>query len=92
MRPTEELALALILLFTAASAHAKTYHVFVKRVGPNMYKTDKDVYIKTIRCKRASDGEPAVLEYEWASYDNKLTFDNGEVCKVPTDLPMQKRR
>ena len=79
--------LSLILVGFVGAAHAKTYEVYVKRVGPNMYETKEGLNIRTIRCKHVTEGERATLDYEWASYDNKLIFENGESCAVTKSLP-----
>ena len=71
-----------LLLATAGTAHAEMYVVQVKRIDKDLYKTDQGVYIQTRYCYRYAYGEEAVLKYEQYSYDNKLIFDDGEVCEV----------
>ena len=73
---------ALALLATAGPAHAEMYVVQVRRIDQDLYKTDEGVYIQTRYCYRYAYGEEAVLKYEQYSYDNKLIFDDGEVCEV----------
>ena len=50
--------------------------------GKDLYKTDQGVYIQTKYCYRYAYGDEAVLSYDQYGYDNKLIFDDGDVCDV----------
>jgi hypothetical protein len=73
---------AVALLAMAGPALAEMYVVEVRRIDQDLYKTSEGVYIQTRYCYRYAYGEEAVLKYEQYSYDNKLIFDDGEVCEV----------
>ncbi len=67
----------------AATASAEYYKVNPKRIDSNLYR---DIYtgliIETRYCFEYAYGEDAVLKYDRHSYDNKLIFENGQVCDV----------
>ena len=73
---------AVALLAAAGAAHAEMYAVQVKRIDKDLYKTDQGVYIQTKYCYRYAYGDEAVLSYDQYGYDNKLIFDDGDVCDV----------
>lgn len=73
---------AVALLAAAGPAQAEMYAVYVKRIDADLYRTSEGVYIQTRYCYRYTYGEDAVLKYEQYAYDNKLIFDDGEVCEV----------
>jgi len=71
-----------VLMLSAGSALAETYVVNVKRIDQDLYKTTDGFYIETQYCYHYTYGEEAILRYEQYSYDNKIIFDNDEVCDV----------
>lgn len=73
---------AAALSAVAGDARAEMYVVEVRHIDQGLYKTSEGVYIQTRYCYRYAYGEEAVLKYEQYSYDNKLIFDDGEVCEV----------
>jgi hypothetical protein len=81
-RTSFAVAVAWILLATTGPARAEMYAVEVRRIDQDLYKTDEGVYIQTRYCYRYAYGDEAVLKYEQYAYDNKLIFDDGEVCEV----------
>ena len=81
-RTSFAVAVVWILLTAASPVRAEMYTVEVRRIDQDLYKTDEGVYIQTRYCYRYAYGEEAVLKYEQYSYDNKLIFDDGEVCEV----------
>ncbi|WP_159991382.1 hypothetical protein [Pelistega ratti] len=66
----------------SGSVSAEFYKVEVTRIDNNLYRTSDKVYIETKFCYEYANREDAVLSYEQYSYDNKLIFDNGNVCEV----------
>ena len=81
-RTSFAVAVVWILLTAASPVRAEMYTVEVRRIDQDLYKTDEGVYIQTRYCYRHAYGDDAVLKYEQYSYDNKLIFDDGEVCEV----------
>ena len=81
-RTSFAVAVVWILLTAASPVRAEMYTVEVRRIYQDLYKTDEGVYIQTRYCYRYAYGDEAVLKYEQYGYDNKLIFDDGEVCEV----------
>ncbi len=81
-RTSFAVAVVWILLTAASPVRAEMYTVEVRRIDQDLYKTDEGVYIQTRYCYRYAYGDEAVLKYEQYGYDNKLIFDDGEVCEV----------
>ena len=73
---------AALLLSVAGVAGAEVFKVNVKRLDKDLYRTDEGIYIQTRYCYEYAYGDDAILKCEEYSYDNKLIFDNGEVCEV----------
>lgn len=73
---------AVALLAMAGPARAEMYVVEVRRIDKDLYKTSDGIYIQTRYCYAYAYGEQAVLKYEQYGYDNKLIFDDGDVCEV----------
>jgi hypothetical protein len=80
----KKIASLLLVLFSAALAHAEYYRVNVTRVGENLYKeTTSDVIIVTRYCYAYLSYEDAILKYEPYAYDNMLVYDGGkQYCEV----------
>jgi len=74
--------IAALLLGVAGVAGAEVFKVNVRRLDQDLYRTDEGIYIQTRYCYEYAYGDDAILKYEEYSYDNKLIFDNGEVCEV----------
>ena len=81
-RTSFAVAVVWILLTAASPVRAEMYTVEVRRIDQDLYKTDEGVYIQTRYCYRYAYGDEAVLKYEQYGYDNKLIFDDGDVCDV----------
>ena len=76
------MVIAALLLGVAGVAGAEVFKVNVRRLDQDLYRTDEGIYIQTRYCYEYAYGDDAILKYEEYSYDNKLIFDNGEVCEV----------
>lgn len=76
------LGVAVLALGVAGQVAAEMYKVNVRRLDKDLYRTDSGLYIQTRYCYRYAYGDDAVLSYEPYSYENKLIFDDGEVCEV----------
>lgn len=73
----------IFLLISYTSSIAEVYEVYVKRIEQNLYKDlNSGVFIKTKYCYEYTYGERAILIYDEYSYDNKLIFNNDQVCDV----------
>ncbi len=73
---------SLMIILFANSAIGKTSKVIVKRIGENLYKTEKGLYIETSDCIEEVVENKAVLKYEKGSDSNKLIFEDGTSCPV----------
>lgn len=67
---------------TAGKAQAEMFAAQVKRIDKNFYKIGQGVYTQVRHRHRYASGDEAALKYERCDYDNKLIFDDGEVCDV----------
>jgi hypothetical protein len=70
---------------SVAKADGTLYSVSISRKEQNVYffsSGNVRGVIVTKYCYEYATNEPAVLRYEQYSYDNKLIFDNGNVCDV----------
>ena len=74
--------ISLIIFLSASTITAETTKVTVKRVGNNLYKTDKGLYIETRDCTEEVVENKAVLKYEEDSNSNEIIFENGSSCGV----------
>ncbi len=71
-----------MIFLLAGSAIGKDTKVIVKKIGGNLYKTEKGLYIETSDCTIEVNENKAVLKYEKGSDKNKIIFEDGSSCIV----------
>ncbi len=74
--------ISLMVFLLAGSAMGKETKVIVKKIGENLYKTEKGLYIETSDCTQEVVENKAVLKYEKGSDKNKIIFEDGSSCIV----------
>ena len=77
------LRLILIVFFICNLANADSYKLQLSRSDQDIYM-DKlnSVVVLTQNCFHYGFSENSILIYQAYSYDNKVIFPNGDVCKV----------
>ncbi len=77
--------MSLLIILPISSANAQTTNVIIKKkVGENLYKTKKGLYIETDNCEEIVNNTKAVLKYNKKSdkTKNEIVFENGHKCPV----------
>ena len=75
------------ITLAAAVVQAESYRVTVTRKESNLYRIDgTKTYIKTRLCLELALSEPAILNYQRGSYDNKLIFDKRRSRRESCDV------
>ncbi len=82
MKKWKGVVITALLLCVAGAVGAEVFKVNVRRLDKDLYRTDEGIYVQTRYCYANAYGDDAILKYEPYSYDNKLIFDDGEVCEV----------